>query len=128
MAAYSMASAVTRAGQRDLYDFAFGETGKAAPLGAHHGLKLNFLCNVFPQVCEQSAADQKLGEVMRSYWTQFARTGDPNHGVVPAWAAFDPALNQSLELGREIRPRAIEPRLQVVQQLMQLTIEEGLGD
>jgi hypothetical protein len=41
---YSMASAVMRAGQRAyLYDFAFGETGKAAPLGAHHGLELNFL-------------------------------------------------------------------------------------
>lgn len=127
--AYSMALAATRAGQRAyLYDFTFGDTGKAAPLGAHHGLELNFLCNVFPEGWEQSVADAKLSETMRDYWTQFAKTGDPNHNGVPAWKAFDPALNQSLELGYEIRPRAIEPRLQVMQHLMQLTIHEGLGD
>jgi len=127
--AYSMALAVTQAGQHAyLYDFTFGETGKAARLGAHHGLELNFLCNAFPDGWELGVADQKLSEAVRGYWTQFVKTGDPNHGGVPTWPAFDPALNQSLELGHEIRARAIESRLKVMQRLMQMTIHEGLKD
>jgi para-nitrobenzyl esterase len=126
--AYSMAQAVTRAGQRAyLYTFTFGETGKAAALGAHHGLELNFLCDSFPPQWEHSAAERKLGEAMRGYWTQFAKAGDPNHEGVPMWPAFDLAAEQALELGHEIRPGTIEPRLRVMQRLTQLTIQEGVN-
>jgi carboxylesterase type B len=92
------------------------------------GLELSFLCNMFREGWEQSAADAKLREAMRVYWTQFAKTGDPNRGGFPVWPAFDPTISQSFELGHEIWPRALEPGLRVMQRLMQLTIREGLGN
>jgi carboxylesterase type B len=54
--------------------------------------------------------DKKLAELMSSYWTNFAATGNPNGQVLPKWPAFDKATNLSLELGDTVRPTAIRDR------------------
>ena len=46
-------------------------------------------------------------ETMSSYWTQFAKTGDPNQVGHPAWPVYDPEKEQCLEIGVEVKPRAI---------------------
>ena len=75
--AWSMARAMTRASQKAyLYRFTFSETSKRAHLGAYHGEELRFLSDSFPSDWEHSDDDKALGKVMRTYWTQFARTGD----------------------------------------------------
>jgi para-nitrobenzyl esterase len=38
-----------------------------------------------------SASDRALSDAMVGYWTNFARTGDPNGPGLPAWPAFDSA-------------------------------------
>jgi hypothetical protein len=46
--------------------------GKRAPLGAYHGEELMFLSDSFPSDWERSQGDEKLGEIMRAYWANFA--------------------------------------------------------
>jgi para-nitrobenzyl esterase len=41
-------------------------------------------------------ADHKMAEVMRAYWTNFAKTGDPNGPGVPKWTAYDANNAQTL--------------------------------
>jgi para-nitrobenzyl esterase len=35
--------------------------------------------------------DRKLEDIMSSYWTNFAASGDPNGGSVPRWSAYSGA-------------------------------------
>jgi para-nitrobenzyl esterase len=37
--------------------------------------------------------DYKLSELMQTFWTNFAKTGDPNGAGVPRWPAYDAAGN-----------------------------------
>ena len=123
--AYSLAQAMTRAGQKAyLYYFTYAETGKRAQLGAYHGEELKFLSNSFPADWGHSRDDEKLGEAIRAYWTQFAKTGNPNAPGLPEWPAYNARSNQWLELGRTIRLRRAGPQLQVLEQIMQQVFAE----
>ncbi len=123
--AYSLAQAMTRVGQKAyLYYFTFAETGKRAQLGAYHGEELKFLSNSFPADWGHSRDDEKLGEAIRSYWTQFAKTGDPNATGLPEWPAYNNRSNRWLNLGRTIRVGPVEPQLQVLERIMQQVLAE----
>jgi para-nitrobenzyl esterase len=41
--------------------------------------------NSDPAVVSQSAPDKKLADQMATYWTNFARTGNPNGRGLPNW-------------------------------------------
>jgi para-nitrobenzyl esterase len=117
--AYSMALAMSGFGQRAyLYHFAFAETGKRARLGAHHGIELYFLSDMYPEGWEHSLEEQQLGELSRGYWTQFAKTGNPNYSGAPEWPVFGPQAEPILELGRSVRVGKVEPRLHALQKVM----------
>jgi para-nitrobenzyl esterase len=117
--AWSMARAITRANQKAyLYRFTFSETGKRAQLGAYHGEELRFLSDSFPSDWEHTHDDKMLGNVMRAYWTQFVKTGNPNAPGLPGWPPYEAHSDQCLELGRAIRVRSVAPQLQVIEHIM----------
>jgi len=109
--AYHFARAMTEAGQNSyLYYFTYPPKGKYAGYRAYHGLELRFIAGVFRKSRwggEPDAEDMKLVEIMSSYWTQFARMGDPNQKGLPAWPAYDPKYDVCLEIGREVKVRPI---------------------
>jgi para-nitrobenzyl esterase len=120
--AYSMARTMTRAGQKAyLYSFTYIETGKRAPLGAYHGLELKFLSSEFPSDWEHGPDDSQLGAAMRTYWTQFAKTGSPSAAGIPRWPAYDAGEDRCMNLGRTINVSSVphETDLQVFERIMQ---------
>jgi para-nitrobenzyl esterase len=47
--------------------------------------------------------DRRLAEAMADYWTNFAKSGNPNGANLPAWLSYDNRHERALELGDEIR-------------------------
>lgn len=58
------------------------------PTGAFHGAELQYLFNDKQLPGPSTPAQQQLSATMMSYWTQFARTGNPNGPGQPLWLPF----------------------------------------
>jgi para-nitrobenzyl esterase len=51
--------------------------------------------------------DLELSAQMTEYWTNFARSGDPNGSTTKvAWPAYDPTSDQSIEFGKAVMMKA----------------------
>jgi para-nitrobenzyl esterase len=59
---------------------------------------------------------------MRIYWTQFAKTGDPNAAGIVEWPAYDAHSGQCLDLGRTVRTSSVPhaARLLFLEHIMKL--------
>jgi para-nitrobenzyl esterase len=70
------------------------------PMGAYHTSELQYLFDlhglplVFPPL---SPAQQALSDAMTSYFTEFARSGDPNGSGTPAWARYQLPLQGNVQ-------------------------------
>lgn len=71
------------------YRFAYvPEAGRASPEGGH-GRELQFIFGVegVPGAGPFSRGDREVASRLRSYWINFARSGDPNGADLPHWDA-----------------------------------------
>ena len=69
------------------------------PYGAAHASELQYLFKL-PQSVQLSADQRRLSGNMIHYWTQFARSGDPNAFGTSFWPPYSPAIDdfESLSL------------------------------
>jgi para-nitrobenzyl esterase len=74
------------------YQFAHAIPGQEAQ-GAVHSGDLPYVFGYFPKTGNIAGnfgeVDRKLADLMETYWTNFAKTGNPNGGTLTNWPEFD---------------------------------------
>jgi para-nitrobenzyl esterase len=124
--AYSIAMAMAKTGVNAyLYYFTYVDPGKRSRLGAHHGEELFFLGESFPADWMATAEDRKLGELIRNYWAEFVKTGDPNFADAPHWSWYDNKSRQYFELGARVGDHPISHDIQNLEAIMKHVVTQG---
>lgn len=87
-----------------LYDFSYVPRyppgSPFAAMGAAHGFELRY---VFAHGSSKATAkDEQMLHAMSTYWTNFAKAGNPNGAGLPRWPAFTRAHQMVMTLGDPI--------------------------
>jgi para-nitrobenzyl esterase len=99
----------TKTGKSKVFLYYFDEKAELpknvdpAGYGAPHASELPY---VFHQLTEHgrsapTAKDEALSEMMRTYWTNFVKTGDPNGSGLPKWPPYSNSKPQVLHIEAE---------------------------
>ncbi len=56
-----------------------------------------------PRLAAASEKDQAMADMISSYWVNFAKTGDPNGGKLPAWTVVQGSRHAAAYPGRDHR-------------------------
>ena len=83
------------------YEYQFSRTvhGQEA-LGAPHASEIPFIfgtLSVWQNMRKYNDSDQQYAPQMQEYWTNFAKTGDPNGGKLVKWPKFDATARAYLD-------------------------------
>ena len=84
-------------------------------LGPTHGAELPFVFgDLDRRAANWTSRDHELAAMVQQYWTNFAKSGDPNGAGLPRWPMFDHEQALVMDLGPELRAAAVtdEARLQ----------------
>lgn len=81
-----------------------GRTILSFSQGAYHSAELQYIFNFRDQ---ENEARRTLGGTMAAYWTNFAKTGDPNGAGLPTWARF--AANAEVVQGLDLGATGVAP-------------------
>jgi para-nitrobenzyl esterase len=95
------------------YEFSRTAPGRKA-VGAIHGAELWYVFGTLALGAapagprpEYAVQDRAISEAMQTYWTNFAKRGDPNDGALPRWPKFDSSSRSYLQFA-DSGPRAAE--------------------
>lgn len=111
MAKWAGLHTTSNSGPAYVYDFVHIPAEPATPCGygcgAGHGAEIRY---VFDQLAQDSRAwsadDRLMADRMVTYWTNFAKTGNPNGSGLPVWRSFDGKGASVMRLGSDAEVKA----------------------
>ena len=109
-----------------LYFFSRTPASPSQTLGAFHASELAFVFDSHNAFLEANEADFALTDAMGTYWSNFAKTGNPNGAGVPAWPAYTSATDQWMHLSHTIETWTGVRRAKL--DIMTQTMDDKLAD
>jgi para-nitrobenzyl esterase len=111
----------SRAGKSKVFVYVFNhrppypQTPPYQTWGAAHGSELAYVFGHHDKPAYAwTPADAALSDQIETYWTNFAKTGDPNGAGLPAWPPFSEADQQAMHFDGETKAGAV-PNLDKLQ-------------
>jgi para-nitrobenzyl esterase len=119
--AWSWAELHAKAGFNHVFFYHFARVPPLAPYhrinAAGHGAELPYLFGYPPRIGFylleapwDAYRDVRLEDAIQTYWTNFAKTGDPNGPGLTDWPAYRPGQERVLELDKTITARDLPNR------------------
>ena len=100
-----------------------GMPATSRDIGARHAGEIEYVFGALEQSLPKvpwEPADRRLSAAMTTYWANFARTGDPNGGELPAWPRYDESgrvLHFDERIG--VSPDGLRPRYEALDAYVQ---------
>jgi para-nitrobenzyl esterase len=96
-----------------------GVIATAKDIGARHAGEIEYVFGALDSVPNVTwdEADRKLSDLMMSYWSNFARSADPNGPGLPRWPGYDKATGDQvmhLDVQPAAKPASDRPRYEAL--------------
>jgi para-nitrobenzyl esterase len=110
----------TQHGKSKAFVYYFDQRTPQSPNGASHAAELGYVFGTLapPRGGSIRPEETKMSDLIMNYWTNFAKTGDPNGAGLPSWPAFskseEPAM--FLDANPSARPLPNKPQLEAFDQ------------
>lgn len=84
----------------EVYLYSFDMRGPVASLGAAQGTEVGY---VFGSAGSLSSEERRVADHIQRYWTNFAKTGDPNEDKLTTWPRYTTRTDYRLNISLEIK-------------------------
>ncbi len=126
----------SRTGGAPVYRYSFDRKIPVAPdakvngvpatsrdIGARHAGEIEYVFGTLDSIkgVTWEASDRRLSDAIMTYWSNFARTGDPNGSDLAQWPRYDRGGGRVLHLDEKITdaPDALRPRYEALDAYVQ---------